>query len=598
MRQSAGIIFTSFAACAKVRSTMSSPQPAVNFDALPLSAADMLDWTWEQYAPYAAALEATELNTENVEQWLRDWSKLSDYVSEQGTRLRNRSSADTRVVENLKALEAFQAGILPPATIANQNLKQKLLASGLCPAGMELSLHKMRAEAERYREENVPLFTTEQLLCNDYNRITGAMTVDFDGREITVAEIKPILMEPERERREAAWRAGSERFEQDRSALNETWARLVDLRTQIARNADCETYTEYIWPLKQRFDYTPQDCEVFQQAVAQVVVPALARRFAKAAERLGLDRFRPWDVYADPLERQALRPFGDAAVLEEKCSGIFAQLDAGLGRQFEQMRAGYLDLPNRPGKAPGGWCSDYPVVKRPHIFMNTVGMHDDVQTLFHEAGHAFHGFATYNLPYGQQRHAYMEFCEVASMAMELLAAPYLTLERGGFYTPAEAARARTEHFDRMLYIWVMVAAGDAFQHWIYANPKQSRDAAEASRVFGELQARYFPGIDFSGLERYRDYAWQRTLHYYLVPHYYIEYGIAQLGATQVWQNSVRDAAGALTKYKAALALGGTVSLPELFSTAGAHFAFDTDTFAAAIGAIEREVEELEKVAAA
>lgn len=581
-----------------VRNIMSSPQPTSNFDALPRAATDVLDWTWEQYAPYVAALEATELNPENVEQWLRDWSRLSDYISEQGTRLRNRSSADTRVAENLKALEAFQAGILPPATIASQKLKQKLLDSGLCPAGIELALLKMRAEAERFREVNVPLFTTEQLLCNDYNRITGSMTVEFEGREITVAEIKPILMDPDRARREAAWRAGTERFETDRSALNETWTKLVDLRTQIARNADCATYTEYIWPLKQRFDYTPQDCEVFQQAVEQVVVPALARRFAKAAERLGLDSFRPWDLYADPQKRPALHPFSDAKVLEERCSGIFQQLDGGLGRQFEQMREGYLDLPNRPGKAPGGWCSDYPVAKRPHIFMNTVGLHDDVQTLFHEAGHAFHGFATYNLPYGQQRSAYMEFCEVASMAMELLAAPYLTAERGGFYTPAEAARARTEHFDRMLYIWVMVAAGDAFQHWIYANPEQSRDAVQASKVFGALQARYFAGIDFSGLEHYRDFAWQRTLHYYLVPHYYIEYGIAQLGATQVWQNSVRDASAALAQYKSALALGGTVSLPQLFSTAGARFAFDADTFAAAVTAIERETEELERLSAA
>jgi oligoendopeptidase F len=225
--------------------------------------------------------------------------------------------------------------------------------------------------------------------------------------------------------------------------------------------------------------------------------------------------------------------------------------------------------------------------------MNAVGTHGDVQTLLHEAGHAFHNFSTYDLPYGAQRKAYMEFCEVASMAMELLAAPYLEEDNGGFYCASDAARAQIDHFEHMLHIWAMVAAGDAFQHWIYANPEKSWSADACSRKYAELWQRYFPAVDYSGLEDQLAWGWQRILHFYVVPLYYIEYGLAQLGAVQVWINSLRDHRAALADYKAALTLGGTASLPGLFSAAGGRLSFNAVDYRTAVSAMEARMRELE-----
>ncbi|MCC7478815.1 M3 family oligoendopeptidase [bacterium] len=569
---------------------------AVDFNSLPGSGLAVLDWTWEQYAPFFSELEGRPLDSASVDAWLRDLSRISDLLYEHSSRLRNINGADTRVEENRLRLEKHQSEVLPQAFMAGQRLKEKLLASGLTPEGMQFPLRAMRAEAERYREENVALQVEESKLENEYNRISGSMSVDFEGREVTLAELRPLQMDPDRSRREAAYMAAVQRVDQDRDKLNEIWAGLVDLRVKTAANAGCANFRDYIWPLKHRFDYTPDDCYSYARSVEATVVPYLAGRMRRLAERLGVDSLRPWDVNADPLQRQPLRPFSDVSELEERCAGIFEQLDPELGQQFRLLHGEQLDLANRPGKAPGGWCSDYPVIKRPHIFMNSVGIHDDVQTLFHEAGHAFHGFATYNLPYSAQRSAYMEFCEVASMAMELLAGPFLTTDRGGFYSPKDAARARIEHFDRILYIWAMVAAGDAFQHWIYENPEQGRDAAQCAKVFGELWSRYFPAIDFSGIEKWRDWHWQRVLHYYVVPFYYIEYGIAQLGAIQVWQNSQKDPVSALAAYKRGLALGGTTNLPDLYSAAGIRLAFDEGTFKMAVDGIASAIAELEPLA--
>lgn len=573
-----------------------SALPSVNFNALPDTGLAVLDWSWENYAPFFSALEQRELDSDSVGQWLLDLSRVSDVLAEHSSRLRNLNSADTRVDEHRLRLEQHQAEVLPQAFVAGQRLKEKLLTSGLSPAGMEFPLRGMRAEAERFREENVALQVEESKLENEYNRISGTMSVPFEGREVTIAELRPLQMDPDRTRREAAYMAAVQRVDQDRSALNGVWAKLVDLRVQMATNAGCANFRDYIWPLKHRFDYTPEDCYTYSRSVEATVVPYLAQRMRRLAERLGVDSLRPWDVNADPLQRQPLRPFSEVSELEERSAGIFEQLDPELGRQFRLLHGEQLDLANRPGKAPGGWCSDYPVIKRPHIFMNSVGIHDDVQTLLHEAGHAFHGFATYDLDYSIQRGSYMEFCEVASMAMELLAGPYLTTDRGGFYSAKDAARARIEHFDRILYIWAMVAAGDAFQHWIYENPAEGRDAEKCAKVFGELWSRYFPAIDFSGLEKWRDWHWQRVLHYYVVPFYYIEYGIAQLGATQVWQNSLSDAPGALAAYKRALALGGTTNLPDLYQAAGIKLSFDEATFGAAVQGIAAAIAELEPVA--
>lgn len=575
---------------------MASTHPALDFAALPSDGTAILDWKWNDYAPYFNALAERSLELATVHDWLAGWSRIGALLHEQGSRLHNMSCADTRDAELRGRLEYFQQQVVPPALAADQRLKELLLASGLTPPGMEIPLRNMRAEASLYREENLALYAQASDLGNQYNQLTGAMTVEWEGEQVTLARLRPILQGPDREKREQAYRLTSQRLAADFDNLSTIWSKLISLRQQLAANADCAGYREFVWPLKHRFDYTPEDCATYQRSVLATAVPALARRHARLKARLGVERLRPWDVQADAAGRDPLRPFTDSAVLDRKCGDILLQLDPELGGLYAQLRAGQLDLANRPGKAPGGWCSDYPVTRKPFIYMNAVGMHNDVQTLLHEAGHAFHGFATYHLPYGPQRESPMEFNEVASMAMELLAAPYLEEERGGFYTPADAARARIDHLDAMLQIWVMVAAGDAFQHWIYANPEEASDARACGAKFLELWQAHHPAVDMTGLEREISQRWMLTLHYFLVPFYYIEYGLAQLGAVQVWQNAERDPALALQQYKAALMLGGTVRLPQLYAAAGARFAFDEAIFTKCVGTVERLIETLQPIA--
>jgi len=254
---------------------------------------------------------------------------------------------------------------------------------------------------------------------------------------------------------------------------------------------------------------------------------------------------------------------------------------------------GLLDLENRKNKAPGGYCTDYMAVRRPFIFMNAVKLHEDVQTLLHEGGHAFHCFEIARLPYIQQMSVGLEFAEVASMSMELLASPYLTADRGGFYTANDAARAIVEHLEFNITFWPYMAVVDGFQHWVYENPQAALDPARCDAQWAVLWKRFVPGVDYSGLEQEELTGWQRKLHIHQIPFYYVEYGLAQLGATQVWANALKDQAQAVASYRRALALGGTVTLPALYATAGAHFAFDADTLRAAVQLTEEQITRLE-----
>jgi oligoendopeptidase F len=273
---------------------------------------------------------------------------------------------------------------------------------------------------------------------------------------------------------------------------------------------------------------------------------------------------------------------------------IFNQVDPELGAYYATMRdEGLLDLANRKNKAPGGYCTGFPAAKRPFIFMNAVGLHDNVQTMLHEAGHAFHAFESFKLPYIQQQDAPMEFAEVASMAMELLAAPNLSADRGGFYSEADANRARAEHLEGIIRFWPYMAVVASFQHWAYTHPDDAADPANCDAAWSDLWGRFMVGIDVSGLEDWVATGWHRKLHIYHVPFYYIEYGLAQLGAVQVWANALDDHAASLARYRAALRLGNTATLPELFAAAGARFAFDSDTLGRAVALVEDTLAGLE-----
>lgn len=547
-------------------------------ETLEVNAQEFSQWPWAKIEPLYQELLDRKLSQGNLESWLGDWTRLASLVHESLARLELAATLDTTDEQADQSFQRFLDEIFPPAQAMEQKLKEKLLASGLQPEDFEVPMRNMRAEAELFREENLPLLSEEKKLGSEYDKIIGAQTVEWEGKEVTVSQLRPVLQDLDRSRRERAWRLGAERQLADREAINRLWQELLSLRLRLAANAGLPDYRAYRWREMLRFDYTPENCEQFHQAIEAAVVPAAQKIYEKRRKQLGVDTLRPWDLEVDPLGREPLKPYQTIQELEEKGEAIFRRVDPQLGEYYATMRReGLLDLDNRKGKAPGAYCTEFLTIRRPFIFANSVGLHDDVQTLLHESGHAFHVFEIAHWPYHQQMEIGYEFAEVASMGMELLAAPYLTEDCGGFYTPADAARARIQHLESCILFWPYMAVVDAFQHWAYTHPEAAMDPVNCDAQWGALWGRFMAGVDWTGLEEEMKTGWHRKLHIYRYPFYYVEYGLAQLGAMQVWRNALANQAGAVAAYRRALALGGTVPLPDLYAAAGARFAFDAGT---------------------
>jgi len=565
------------------------------FTDLPKNTQALIDWTWTEIEPYFRELAARPLTASNLSTWLADWSSLSERIDEQYYRLYTATTTNTVDQQAKQRYNAYLDGIFPAAREAENTLKKKLLESQLVEPGFEIPLRNMRTEAAIFRQENLPLLSQEQKLVSEYEEIAGAQTVIWEGSEVTLTALRPYGYSLDRAEREAAWRAAADRRLEDRDAINRLWQRFLALRLQLSANAGMgDDYRAYRWQQLLRFDYTPQDSKRFHQAIAEVVVPAASRRYEKRRQQLGVESLRPWDLDVDPFGRPPLKPFAEVDTLVQKCRTIFHRLDPQLGAYFDLMAAeGLLDLENRKNKAPGAYSIPFSAARRPFIFANAVGLVDDVQTMFHESGHAFHSFESFNLPYFQQMNAPMEFSEVASMGMELLASPYLAEKTGGFFDEAGTARARAEHLESILLFWPYMAVVDGFQHWVYENPQAAMDPARCDACWTELWQRFTPGVDWTGFEAALETGWHNKLHIHCVPFYYIEYGLAELGAVQVWRNSLENPREAVAAYRRALALGGTVPLPALFEAAGARLAFDARTLGEAVLLLESTITKLE-----
>lgn len=560
---------------------------------LPKRSVEFMDWPWARIEPYYRELAERPLNPDTVSAWLADWTRLAELVHETYQRLYVAITVDTTDAAARQRYEAFLDEIYPQAQAAEQILKEKLLASGMEPEGFERPLRMLRAEAEIFRQENLPLLAQELKLSAEYDQIIGAQTVLWEGREVTLAQLRPVFQNPDRAKRERAWRMTAERQLADRQAINDLWSQLLPLRSQIAANAGFQNYRDYRWKQMLRFDYTPDDCLQFHAAIEKAAVPAAQRLYEARRQRLGVETLRPWDLEVDPLGRPPLKPYEHLDQLVGGAAAMFHAVDPQLGAYFDIMRSeGLLDLENRKGKAPGGYCTEFLASQRPFVFMNAVGLHDDLQTLLHEGGHAFHVFETNPLPYIQQKQVGLEFAEVASMGMEMLASPYFS-EPGKFYSAQDAARARIQHLEESIWFWPYMAVVDAFQHWVYANPQLAQQSASRDAYWTELWDRFMVGVDWSGLDEEKATGWQRKLHITQSPFYYIEYGLALLGAMQVWRNARQNQAEAVRAYRRALALGGTVGLKELYAAAGVKLAFDAETLQEVIELMESAIQELE-----
>ncbi len=547
---------------------------------------------WDNIKPLYDALLQRQLKCEGcLESVVLDRSELDSAVSEAAAVLYITMTRHTDDEQIKRAYLAFVENVQPHLRRIGFELDKKIVQSEhvarLDQQRYGVMLRDLTADVEIFRQENVPLQTEDTKLGQQYSEICGAMTVHFRGTEYTLPQMAKFLEETDRDTREQAWRAISERRHQDQEALSAIFDRMIALRHEIAQNAGFPDYRAYMFKAKHRFDYTPQDCETFHDAVQREVVPLMRDINTQRATAMGLEALRPWDLSVDVKGRAPLRPFDGADELVNKCSRMFHKMNPEFGAMFDRLREGdSLDLESRKGKAPGGYQYNRDYSRQPFIFMNAAGLHRDLMTMLHEAGHAFHSMLSEHDPLLHYRHSPIEFAEVASISMELLSYPYFN----EFYKDAEADRARRNHLEKLVQLLPWVATIDAYQHWLYTNPTHSRQQRQAH--WESLVKRFGSDVSWDELEEFRAVSWQAQLHLFEVPFYYIEYAIAQLGAQQVWLQAKRDEKAAVRNYQRALKLGGSRPLPELFDAAEARFDFGADIVRELMADVRKEIENL------
>jgi oligoendopeptidase F len=555
--------------------------------------ADLAVRAFEDVEPlYRRLLDADLSSVQALEKWVRDRSELEAIIGEFGARVYIRSTLDTTSAEYKQAfldwVEKFEPRLKPLSDQLDRKYRDTPARKQLDPAKYGILDRSIETALALFREQNIPLQTDLAKLSNEYEEIIGGMSVEFDGAERTLPRMSKYQLVQDQATRESAWRAVAERRAQDAVRIDELYDKQLKLRQQVAANAGHTDFRSYMWKAYERFSYTPEDCTRYADSVEKLILPVVERLLERRRREMKLETLRPWDLACDPQGRPPLKPFDEVEDLKAGCERIFSKVDPELGNQFTRMRRlGLLDLDNRKGKAPGGYQSTLYEARLPFIFMNAVGVDDDVTTLLHEGGHSFHSFASATQELLRYRDAPIEFAEVASMSMELLGMPHI----GEFYDEPDAARSRRQHLEGMLlFLLPWVATIDQFQHWVYTHPGHTAEQRKA--VWLETYMRFDRGVDHRGVEQYLGTKWQRQNHLFTVPFYYIEYAIAQIGALQVWLNSKRDQPGALAAYRDALALGGSRELRDLFKAAGLKFGMDTETLKPLVEAIEAELEVL------
>ena len=536
--------------------------------------ADIDATKWENLEPFYQQLRDRVFKCSGcLEQFLLDRSELDAAAAEAGSNLYIAMTCDTEDENTKNAFLSFVENVEPELKKVGFELNKKVVrcehVGDLDKDRYSVLLRDWFADVEIFREENVPLQTEDTKLGQEYAELCGAMMVEFDGEERTMPQMGVYQQNQDRSVREAAWRAVAERRLQDREKIDAIFDKMVANRNQTANNAGFEEYRGYMFAVKHRFDYTPDDCIAFHDAIEQECMPIVRKLAEERKAALGVDTLRPWDLSVDPHGNAPLEPFDSADDLIEKTSKLFHRMDGGLGEMFDSMRdGGYsLDLGSRKGKAPGGYQASRDRQRKPFIFMNAASLPRDLDTMVHEAGHAFHYMLCRHDDLVWYRSAPLEFAEVASMSMESLAYPFLD----EFYSPEEIKRAIRKHLEGIVSVLPWVATIDAFQHWIYLNPEHTSEERTAQWL--ELGERFGGGVDWSGLEAEQEAVWHRQLHPFEVPFYYVEYGIAQLGALQMWLQYRENPEAALEAYKQGLSVGASKPLPVLFETAGLKFDF-------------------------
>lgn len=531
-------------------------------------------------------------SVKQLERFLMDSSELETVLGQHEAILYIRMTCQTDDPVKANEYKQYIETILPTIKPLVYKLGRKYLNNRknfpLDKKRYEVYDRNTKADIELFRKENVPLQTKEELLSQEYQTVRGAMMVNFQGQEHTMAQMWKFLEQTDRSVRESAWKAAADRRLQDVERLDEILDKMLELRQQIAANTGYDNYRDYKFHEYHRFDYTVDDCKRYHDAIEKLVVPVLADIYKQRQSQMNLSSLRPWDLNVDPQGREPLEPFETIDDYIVRTKKVFSRVDPDFGNQFQEMiDLRLLDLASRKGKAPGGYQENLWEARKPFIFGNAVGTDSDICLIMHEGGHAFHSLACADEPLLAYRRAPIEFCEVASMSMELFARPHLSV----FYNEQDTRRSYRLHLENIVYSLSWIATIDTFQHWIYENPGHNKNQRKDAWL--QIYNRFGGGlIDWSGLELQKKHRWHRQLHIFQVPFYYIEYGIAQLGALGLWFQSRQDVSGALANYRKALALGGSCPLPELFAAAGLEFDFSEKTIAPLINAIRQELTQL------
>lgn len=557
--------------------------------------ADFKIENWESLEPYFKELSEREIGSgAQLEQWLKDVNELEAAISEDACWRQIKMTCDTENKELEAAFNFFMMEIQPKIQPYADQLNKKFIAS---PFANDLDkekfftyLRNVKKNIDLFREANIPLQAEMNVEAQRFGMIAGKMSVEVNGQEYTLQQAARFLEDPDRQLREEVYRKINDRRLKDKEDLDDLYTALLIKRHQIALNAGFENYRDYRFVELGRFDYTKEDCYQFHEAVKLHVMPLVDQIYLAKKKKLGLDTLRPWDIDAEPAGTQPLRPFKTGDELIQKTISCFNQLKPFFGDCLKKMKSmGHLDLESRKGKAPGGYNCPLAETGAPFIFMNAAGQLDDVTTMVHEGGHAIHSFLAHDLELHNFKEYPTEIAEVASMSMELFSMNHWQVF---FENEEELIRAKEQQLERVITIFPWIATIDKFQHWVYENPTHTHEERGQKwlEILGEFSSSH---IDFSGLEEYRRFAWQRQLHLYEVPFYYIEYGIAQLGAIGLWQQYKKDPEQALQNYIKALDLGGTRTLPQLFSAAGLEFDFSPAYISGLMGFVKKELDDVQ-----
>lgn len=517
------------------------------------------------------------VDSAKLRQWILDWSELESVLGEVSCRRYVAMTCNTADEKAAKAYTDFVENIQPIMNEYDDKLNKKLVAHPAKDAlqdefgewfkGVQVSL-------DLFSPDNIALETEENKEIQAYQKITGGMSVEFDGETKTMQQMAAYMERTDRELRERAWRTMWERRLKDKDALDKSFDNLFAIRKQVAKNAHCKDFIDYIFLAKHRFDYSPADCEAFHESIEKLVLPLQKEIYKKRAQKMGLERLRPWDLNVDPLDRAPLKPYATGDELIEKVDQIFESIHPQAGKWAREMQAKKLiDPDSRLGKAPGGYQIGFDESRLPFIFMNSACTDRDIYTLLHESGHSFHQFALAGQPIFPYRDVPAEFAEVASMSMELIGMSNLKPFYGNDREAIE--RSTIGELEDVIWLFPWVASVDSFQHRLYNFPEHT--ASDRSDIWSEIMDRYDAGVDYTGLEAVRRNLWQKQLHIFECPFYYIEYGIAQIGALQVWANFKKDPKKAIDDLFRAESLGSSRPVKELFEAANIKFDFSPRT---------------------